>query len=74
MSTMSVRVPVPLVPGGQGRAVLDAELPPLSREELDSILGLTGGAQCPSICPNHCGCVREGECCPRPSWVEPPAS
>ena len=53
------RMPVPLVPGERGRAVLDAELPPLSREELDRILGLVGGAPdsgaadgCAPECPN----------------------
>jgi hypothetical protein len=71
---MNRRLPVPLVPGERGGCVLDAELPPLSREELDAILALVGGApygrvQCPQICPDHCGCVREGECCPAPSWA-----
>jgi hypothetical protein len=70
---MTQRMPVPLVPGERGRAVLDAELPVLSREELDAILGLVGGApdggvQCPQVCP-RCGCVRPGECCPAPSWA-----
>jgi hypothetical protein len=40
---MKRRLPVPLVPGERGGYLLDAELPPLSREELDRILDLIGG-------------------------------
>jgi hypothetical protein len=51
---------VPLVPGGRGGAVLDAELPPLSREELEAILKLVGASQCRQ------GAEGRGaeECCP----------
>jgi len=63
------RMPVPLVPGERGRAVLDAELPPLSREELDRILGLVGGSQaCPALAD---GCSGD-PCCPTCSNPEPP--
>ena len=55
------RMPVPLVPGERGRAVIDAELPPLSREELDRILGLVGGSNsCPALAD---GCSGD-PCCP----------
>ena len=74
---MKRRLPVPLVPGRRGGGVLDAEVPPLSREELEAILELGGGqegtcgdseeGQSPSFCPDEeCPCT-EDECDPPPS-------
>ena len=39
-------------------ATLDAELPPMSREELDAILDLVGAGKDPSLCPE---CPPEGD-------------
>ena len=65
---MKRRFPVPLVPGGCGGRVLDAELPPLSREELERILELTGAAECP-----HASDGRGGDpCCPTCSSAKSP--
>jgi hypothetical protein len=41
---MRRRLPVPLVPGPRGGYLLDADLPPLSREEIDRILALVGSS------------------------------
>jgi len=57
---MKRRMPVPLAPGERGGYLLDAELPPLSREELDRILALIGGSQCPAAAD---GCAGD-PCCP----------
>jgi len=53
---MTRRMPIPLVPGERGGMVLDAELPPLSREELDAILSLVGGVGEPTCeeCKKKC--------------------
>jgi len=67
---MKREMPVPLVPGSRGRAVLDAELPRLSREELEAILDLVGGQPggIPgSESPPQCKQCPRGECRPNPS-------
>lgn len=40
---MNRTMPLPLVPRERGRSVIDAELPPMSREEHERILELVGG-------------------------------
>jgi len=67
---MKREMPVPLVPGSRGRAVLDAELPRLSREELEAILDLVGGQhnEIPNTqSPQQCKECPRGECRPNPS-------
>ena len=65
---MKRRMPVPLVPGERGGCVLDAELPPLSREELERILELTGAGQCHAAVD---GCSGD-PCCPTCSSSKSP--
>jgi len=75
---MRRRMPVPLVPGSRGRGTLDAELPPLSREELEAILALVGGqGSCAgTAAQGTCACFcEEGECpCDNGDECDPPPS
>ena len=58
---MRRRMLVSLVPGSRGRATLDAELPALSRAELEAILELVGGQ---GTCPQAPGLGTDADFCP----------